>query len=139
MMAQCGLTTLLTMLFLLPLVCAVHADSPPSRPDFYVAPNGNDHWSGTKPTPNRARTDGPFATLEGARNAVRSLHRGADHKPLARHATTVEIRGGRYELARPFALTEEDSGTAERPIVYRAREGEEVRLVGGKVLKGFTP
>src|ERR1051326_8437503 len=33
---------------------------------FFVATNGNDHWSGTLPSPNQARTDGPFATLPHA-------------------------------------------------------------------------
>lgn len=30
---------------------------------LYVAPNGNDAWSGSLPEPNTARTDGPLATL----------------------------------------------------------------------------
>ncbi|HLK60691.1 MAG TPA: hypothetical protein VKU00_29275, partial [Chthonomonadaceae bacterium] len=131
------------LLFLLALLCAAHAAPPSSRADFYVAPDGNDRWSGTRATPNRTRTDGPFATLEGARDAIRKAHRSLAKltEPifLRPHTITVEIRGGRYELNRPFALTAEDTGTEKMPILYRARAGEEVRLVGGKVLKGFTP
>ena len=39
--------------------------------DFYVATDGNDAWSGTLASPNAAKTDGPFATLQRARDAVR--------------------------------------------------------------------
>ena len=41
--------------------------------DFYVATNGNDAWSGTLDGPNKDNTDGPFATLERARNEVRKF------------------------------------------------------------------
>ena len=40
---------------------------------FYVAGDGSDEWSGTLPAPNAACTDGPFATLVRARDAVRQL------------------------------------------------------------------
>ena len=40
--------------------------------DFYVAPDGNDGWSGRSPKANADRTDGPFATLERARDAIRN-------------------------------------------------------------------
>jgi hypothetical protein len=33
------------------------------KADYYVAPNGNDRWSGTLPAANAAGTDGPLATL----------------------------------------------------------------------------
>ena len=39
--------------------------------DFYVSPNGADTWSGTLSAPNDQQSDGPFATLERARDAVR--------------------------------------------------------------------
>ena len=41
--------------------------------NFYVAPNGNDQWSGTLPAPNAGSTDGPFASLAGAQSAVRNF------------------------------------------------------------------
>ena len=50
-----------------------NADSVPAA--FYVAKNGNDAWSGKLATPNDAGTDGPFSTLERARDAVRALKR----------------------------------------------------------------
>ncbi len=49
-----------------------------SQPDaggltIHVAPGGDDHWSGALTRPNAARTDGPLATLKGARDRVRTL------------------------------------------------------------------
>jgi len=43
------------------------------RIKLYVATNGNDAWSGKSRTPNAANTDGPFATLERARDEIRKL------------------------------------------------------------------
>ena len=38
---------------------------------LYVAPAGSDAWTGTRAGPNAGRTDGPFATLERARDELR--------------------------------------------------------------------
>ena len=39
---------------------------------FYVSTLGNDSWFGKLPTPNSARSDGPFASLEKARDPVKA-------------------------------------------------------------------
>jgi Abnormal spindle-like microcephaly-assoc'd, ASPM-SPD-2-Hydin len=39
-------------------------------PTLYVAPNGNDAWSGTLVEPNLNSTDGPLATLDRARRGA---------------------------------------------------------------------
>ena len=102
---------------------------------LYVATNGNDAWSGTRLTPNAAGTDGPFATLEGARDAIRTLKGNKDPAiPI-----TVFVRGGRYELSRTFALDNRDSGSPTAPITYRAHEKEQPRLVGGRPITGWQP
>ncbi|MGN1273734.1 MAG: hypothetical protein ACI4UF_04025, partial [Thermoguttaceae bacterium] len=36
--------------------------------DFFISLSGNDSWSGKLSAPNADRTDGPFATLEKARD-----------------------------------------------------------------------
>ena len=41
--------------------------------DFFVSLEGSDSWSGTLPAPSQDKTDGPFATLARARDAVREL------------------------------------------------------------------
>lgn len=101
---------------------------------FYVAPDGNDAWSGTLAEANAATTDGPFASLDRARDAIRKRKAAG---PLPAGGITVELRAGTYELPQPVELTSQDSGTPEAPIVYRARQGETVRIVGGRIVTGW--
>ncbi|MBM4083539.1 MAG: right-handed parallel beta-helix repeat-containing protein, partial [Planctomycetes bacterium] len=115
---------------------ALAQDGQPGPGRCFVATNGSDAWSGKLVEPNAAKTDGPFATLERARDEVRKLKAAG---PLPKGGVVVEMRGGVYELGRPFELTTADSGAADAPIVYQARRGEEVRLVGGKVVTGWKP
>ncbi len=103
---------------------------------FYVSPQGSDDWSGQLSEANADKTDGPFATLERARDAVRKLKALGELPPAG---CAVELRGGIYEFDEPFELGKEDSGTADAPIVYRGREGETVRLVAGKMVDRFQP
>ena len=46
---------------------------PVEKADFYVAKMETTAWSGTLAEPNSAKTDGPFATLKRAQQAVREL------------------------------------------------------------------
>jgi hypothetical protein len=109
-------------LLLAPPVC--------SATEFFVAPKGSDANAGT-----RAK---PFATLERSRAAVHSLKESSGLPP---DGITIWIHGGEYALASTFQLGTNDSGETNRPVVYRAVEGEEVRLVGGRTLpaKAFQP
>ena len=110
------------------------ADQPqPQR--VFVAVNGNDDWSGSLPEPNDRRTDGPFATLERVRDAIREWKQTPG---LPKDGIVVELRGGVYQREHPFELTASDSGRQDAPIVYRAYRGEDVRIVGGKQLTGMT-
>ena len=102
---------------------------------LYVAPGGNDAWSGGLNAPNAAETDGPFATVRRARDAIRALKKDAG---LPSGGIEVQIQEGVYLLDRAFELSAEDSGTAEAPIVYSALPGGEVRLLGGKIVTSFT-
>jgi hypothetical protein len=101
--------------------------------DYFVAPGGNDAWSGTLAAPNAAKTDGPFATPARARDAARQRRQANPEKPV-----TVLLRGGRYELAGPLALTPEDSGTKASPLVFAAYPGETPVLSGGTLVKPKT-
>jgi hypothetical protein len=103
---------------------------------LYVAPGGNDTWSGTRAEASRGRADGPFATLERARDEVRRIKTRTGLPP---GGLTVELQAGVYELTQAFELTNQDSGSAEARITYRARPGAEVRLVGGKVIDTWQP
>jgi len=96
--------------------------------EFFVATDGNDGWEGT-----RAR---PFATLEGAREAIRAVKKAG---PLPAGGVTVWVSGGTYLRQETFTLGADDSGTAEAPVVYRACPGEEVCLTGGRPVAGWAP
>jgi len=103
---------------------------------LYVAPNGDDRWSGTVASPNAERTGGPFATIGRARDAIRELK--AEHGGL-KEPVSVQLRGGVYYLTETVTFTPEDSGTKACPISYMAFPGEEPQLVGGKRITGFRP
>jgi len=78
----------------------------------------------------------PFATLEQARNAIRNMKANTS---APREKVIVWIEAGTYYLQEPLILSEEDSGTETAPIIYRAYAGGEVRIVGGRQVKGFQP
>jgi len=103
--------------------------------NYYVATDGNDAWSGKRSAPAPGGGDGPFATLEAARDAIRDLKQVG----LPVGGVTVWIHGGSYFRAHSFALTVQDSGTAEAPISYQAFPGETVHITGGTPVSGMTP
>ena len=104
--------------------------------DLYVACDGNDAWSGRLAVPKAKRGDGPFASLERARQEIRKLKRTGG---LPKGGVRVFVRGGVYALDKVFELAAEDSGTQTAPILYSAAKGEEVRLIGGMLITGFKP
>ena len=95
--------------------------------ELFVATDGNDLWSGRLPAPNAGQTDGPLASLTGARDAIRRIK----HSDGLQQPIEVLVRGGVYRMAEPLRLSGGDSGTAECPITYRAYPGEEPLLSGG--------
>lgn len=100
------------------------------RLDLYVSPAGSDAWSGRHPNPTGDGRDGPFATPEAARDALRERRRSG---------ATVWLRGWHYHRETAFDLGPEDGGAEDAPVVYRAFPGEEVRLIGGRAVAGFRP
>jgi hypothetical protein len=103
---------------------------------LHVAPDGDDRWTGRLAAPNPARSDGPLASLEAARDAVRAL---ASSRGLPPGAVTIELRGGRYARSAAFTLGPADSGAPDAPITYRARPGEIAVIDGGRLLTGLHP
>jgi len=108
------------------------ATDAPAHP-IYVSPAGRDSWSGGLPAPNADRTDGPFASITRARDAIRKLKAGNP----ALGPISVQIRGGQYFLERPLTFGPEDSGSEQGPISYTAYPGETPELIGGCRLTGY--
>lgn len=103
--------------------------------EFHVAPNGNDAWSGSRAKPNAKKSDGPLATLTGARDAIRAW-RTEQGLPTAipEDSITVIVHEGIYPLSEAFALENQDSGAHEASIEYRAAKGDTVRIIGGRMV-----
>ncbi|MBI3921631.1 MAG: right-handed parallel beta-helix repeat-containing protein, partial [Armatimonadetes bacterium] len=113
-----------TVLILCGVVATLTASSAPVTSDetsstVYVAPEGNDAWSGRLSKPNRSKTDGPLATLGKAREAARAFRARGKAS-----STRIVVRGGRYFVDSVLVLTAEDSGLTieaaarEKPVLY---------------------
>ncbi|MHC4243032.1 MAG: hypothetical protein ACYSU4_11565, partial [Planctomycetota bacterium] len=83
---------------------------------IYVSTQGNDQWSGRRKNTNRNRTNGPVASLAGARDKIRRLKsRGS-----ITGSVQVIVTDGTYTLNEPFILTPQDGGTKDYPVSYEA-------------------
>lgn len=114
------------VLLLCGILGAASEQAPPDPPTFYVSPAGNDAWSGRLDAPDSARADGPFATLDAARDAARAL--GTDNP------RRIVVSGGDYHLSSPLTLTPADSG-----LRIEAAPGERPALYGGTRIEGWRP
>ncbi len=86
---------------------------------LYVAPNGNDSWSGRSAQRNGDGTDGPVATLAVACQAARALGAESPHR--------IVVEAGEYFFAEPVTLTDKDNG-----LTIEAADGADVTLYGGR-------
>lgn len=123
---------LLVILVLLASSIRCSAQTPmASNADFYVSPAGSDSWSGTLTEPNIQETDGPFATLERARDAVRDL------KKNTAKDIKVLLREGTYQLNETVVFGLEDSGEGTSTITYAAYPRETPIFSAGKKIEGW--
>ena len=116
---------LATLSLLAPALCAK---------EWFVAPTGNDAWDGQKPNAIPGGVEGPFATLERAKQAIRASRKAGDSG-----AQTVTVRGGVYSVKEAFSLGKEDSGEESAPVMWRAFPGEQPILSGAVALRDWTP
>ena len=86
--------------------------------EFYVSPAGNDNFPGTR--------EKPFATLERAKESVRSILNSGQKADLM-----VYLDGGTYRVDAPILFKPEDSGI-EKQVIFKAMEGEKPVVSGGK-------
>lgn len=88
---------------------------------LFVAPGGSDANDGS---PAR-----PFATLERAQEAVRSVNHGAD--------VVVTVADGTYTLSAPLRFAADDGGQAGHLVTWRAAPGASPLISGGTPVTGW--
>jgi len=121
------------LLLLISLIFATEAlgqiESAPRRTAasgiFFVATNGNDSWSGRKAISERNLTDGPFATLPRALQAVRDWKQ--KQSVAAPGSATIFVRGGLYFFDKPLIILPVDSD-----LTVAAFRGEKPVMSGGR-------
>ena len=118
---------LIIVIMFLGIVQSAYAENNADRVFIYVSLYGNDENEGT--------IESPLATLKSARDKIRSL-KSEGINPAK--GFVVYLREGNYQMNEGLVLTEEDSGTAEAPIVYRSYPGEKATLVGGASISGSS-
>ena len=92
---------------------------------LHVALNGDDANPGTAAK--------PFATLEKARQTVRTLNK------TMQEDIVVLVHGGIYAISRSVTFEPADSGANRHDVVYRAAPNETPILSGGKRVVGWMP
>jgi len=91
---------------------------------FHVSSAGNDASDGSETK--------PFATLERARQAVRTVNKDMTGDLV------VLIHGGTYRIEQTLAFNAEDSGTNGHAVIYRAAAGETPIISGGKAIGDWS-
>jgi parallel beta-helix repeat protein len=81
----------------------------------------------------------PYLSLTQARDGIRALRQAGTLK--SGEAVTVSVGDGVYRFDTTFELLEQDGGTAEAPVVYRAQKRGKARIHGGVTLSSdaFKP
>jgi uncharacterized protein (TIGR03437 family) len=114
------------------LITVLGSTAAPTSVTFYVAPGGNDFWSGTLSAPNSAKTDGPLATFDRARAILQSVAKAGLSQ------INVQFRAGTFYLPATEVLTAADSGSASTKIVYQNYPGEAPAISGGVRVQNWT-
>lgn len=104
--------------FVMPVTASASEESGTAK-YYYVAKDGDDGSDGSEAA--------PFKTLEAARDKIRA-------EGVPQGGVTVYVRGGTYVRTTPFELLEQDSGTAENPVIYAAYPGETAIFSGAAQL-----
>jgi hypothetical protein len=95
--------------------------------DFYVNQYGNDLWLGSLKQPNANKTNGPFRTIERAKQAIRALKQTNTFI----EKVTVNIAAGRYYLNQPLNFNIMDSGLPGKEILWQGEPGTQVTISAG--------
>jgi hypothetical protein len=84
--------------------------------ELFISTTGNDKNPGT--------IENPLATIEAARDKIRSIH-----QPI-----TVYLRGGTYYLNRPIVFSQADSRKSGEKVTYKSYRKEHVVISGAAIL-----
>ncbi|MFH1739416.1 MAG: right-handed parallel beta-helix repeat-containing protein [bacterium] len=114
-------------------MCSVSVTASNDGLTLYVSPYGTDDWSGKVADPIPSGGDGPFATIERARDAIREIR----SKGTVSGDITVQIREGTYRIQEPVQFTQEDCGDENLRITYAAYPGERPAISGGRLIEGW--
>ena len=110
--------------------------------DLYIAPDGNDQWSGGRAGANASKTDGPLATLAGARDLLRAMRAGIGgvyqatrtrQLPALHGPVTVHLRGGVYPITTFVVFGPGDSW----PVTFKAYKNEKPVISGARRIRGW--
>ncbi len=95
--------------------------------DYYVNPTGSDAWSGMLKTANANKSDGPFKTLEKAKQTIRTLKQTNTFNDKV----TVNIATGLYYLSKTLSFNLADSGLPGKEILWQGEPGAQVTISAG--------
>ena len=127
-MIKKGLILFLSIMLLITIFCIYNKSH---NITFYVATNGNDAFSGTIASPNTLGTNGPFKTIEKAKEAIR-LKRGQGFK----YDIYVQIRKGEYSLDSTLEFDHRDSSVSGKTI-FENYKNEKVTIYGGEKVSSW--
>lgn len=92
---------------------------------YHVSPVGNDAFSGRIAQVNKAKTDGPLATLDRALKLADVVRKNGGSAPIV-----IEIAAGVYSVPKTIEM----NGMSNLTI-----KGKKARLIGGRLLSKWTP
>jgi hypothetical protein len=90
---------------LISLLCLLGAGGVSANIDIYVSPTGSDSGDGSQSS--------PYKSLTKAQQQVRSALSSSSSGGI-----TVHLAGGVHTLSKPLVLTDKDSGSSSKPVVW---------------------
>ncbi len=91
---------------------------------FYVSPKGNDMYSGRLASVNKAKNDGPLASLDRALKLAKSLRKNGNSTPIL-----IELASGNYYQSDKSDLSDMSELTIR---------GKNAHLIGGVLIKKWS-
>jgi len=92
---------------------------------FYVSPKGNDMYSGRLASVNKAKDDGPLASLDRALKLAKNMRKNGNATPIL-----IEMASGNYYQSAKSDLSDMSDLTIR---------GKNAHLIGGVPIQKWTP